>query len=557
MFRISSKSTKRLEKKTTTTTKTAALRGFVQETTRGVASQSQQGKKRRAIDEFLEEIKSRETMRGLAGAAEAVPVAVADTTSNYESTNLYVGNLATTVTEEKLRRSFGLFGQIYSVKIMWPRSDDERRRGRNKGFVSFVRRDDAEDARGAMDDAPIDGVAWGKPLKDQPPPRFSDIAAQTAAQRGGGFAEAAARVEEDEAPTIAVVAPRDADRLICRVAQYVAADGRAFEVALLAREKGNPAFGFATDASDDAVFYRWKVYECLNRIAGRGPPPRLRMQSGGPIWMAPDDDDDDDDYAVDDDAGDLYDRRGARTGDATVDDQHLESLLGNLSPTRNSVREAMVYALERADAARQISAKISDFLLRDDEEAVSLLARLYLVSDVLHNSGAPSRGARLYRALLRPVLPKAAGVLGARLRRHPGRPRIVADVAAVFATWLRWSHVFAPMVVYGVELSFFLKLLGAEDLDSPYDPTRAAAENDDDDDLAALRRDARLTGLDDAGARQHLAARLALLRRYVKHRMLGTEPALSLEAATAETGSPNDVVPSKRKRIDVPCGDEL
>lgn len=40
-----------------------------------------------------------------------------------ETTNLYVGNLAPTVTEELLQEVFGKFGEIYSVKIMWPRTE--------------------------------------------------------------------------------------------------------------------------------------------------------------------------------------------------------------------------------------------------------------------------------------------------------------------------------------------------------------------------------------------------------------------------------------------------
>ena len=39
------------------------------------------------------------------------------------STNLYIGNIAPTVTEELLQETFGRYGEIYSVKIMWPRTD--------------------------------------------------------------------------------------------------------------------------------------------------------------------------------------------------------------------------------------------------------------------------------------------------------------------------------------------------------------------------------------------------------------------------------------------------
>jgi hypothetical protein len=42
------------------------------------------------------------------------------------STNLYVGNLAQETTEDTLKREFVRFGPIASVKIMWPRTDEER-----------------------------------------------------------------------------------------------------------------------------------------------------------------------------------------------------------------------------------------------------------------------------------------------------------------------------------------------------------------------------------------------------------------------------------------------
>jgi len=42
------------------------------------------------------------------------------------------------VNEAHLAREFGRFGPIGSVKIMWPRDEDQRRRGRNCGFVAFM-----------------------------------------------------------------------------------------------------------------------------------------------------------------------------------------------------------------------------------------------------------------------------------------------------------------------------------------------------------------------------------------------------------------------------------
>ena len=37
-----------------------------------------------------------------------------------------------------LKREFGRFGPVASVKIMWPRDEEQRRRARNSGFVAFM-----------------------------------------------------------------------------------------------------------------------------------------------------------------------------------------------------------------------------------------------------------------------------------------------------------------------------------------------------------------------------------------------------------------------------------
>ena len=60
-----------------------------------------------------------------------------------DTTNLYVGNLSPQVSEEELFNHFGKFGAIQSVKIMWPRTEEEHARGRLCGFVAFVERADA------------------------------------------------------------------------------------------------------------------------------------------------------------------------------------------------------------------------------------------------------------------------------------------------------------------------------------------------------------------------------------------------------------------------------
>ena len=46
---------------------------------------------------------------------------------------------------------FGKYGPLASVKIMWPRTEEERQRGANCGFVAFMIRRDAELALKELD----------------------------------------------------------------------------------------------------------------------------------------------------------------------------------------------------------------------------------------------------------------------------------------------------------------------------------------------------------------------------------------------------------------------
>ena len=48
--------------------------------------------------------------------------------------------------EENLCQLFGKFGPLASVKVMWPRTEEEKARNKNCGFVAYMNREDAEKA---------------------------------------------------------------------------------------------------------------------------------------------------------------------------------------------------------------------------------------------------------------------------------------------------------------------------------------------------------------------------------------------------------------------------
>ena len=183
--------------------------------------------------------------------------------------------------------------------------------------------------------------------------------------------------------------------------------------------------------SPDGLFYRWKVYERLMREAKPRDKARecFRVQIDGALWVPPPQDgyesEEGEEVAQaapprggrEDEDDELYAQRGARAGEAQLRCEDLAEFCTGLRTAtrdRSSVKEAMRFALERCDACNQIAQHLDD-ALHSAAPFGARVARLYACSDILHNSGVAKRGARLYRALLKPLLPGAFYALGKAL----------------------------------------------------------------------------------------------------------------------------------------------
>ena len=93
----------------------------------------------RQIDGFLEELKSKQSLPGSSG--------IVDTGDGVDSsTNVFLSGLAPSVNESVLQDVFSKYGRVESVKILWPRTDEERNRLVNNGFVNYFTRSDASRA---------------------------------------------------------------------------------------------------------------------------------------------------------------------------------------------------------------------------------------------------------------------------------------------------------------------------------------------------------------------------------------------------------------------------
>jgi U2-associated protein SR140 len=99
------------------------------------------------------------------------PIEEAKRIGSYDSgdpntTNLYLGNLSPDISEQLICEAFGRFGPLASVKVMWPRTDEEQLRPTRSGFVAYMTREDAERAYDAMVGEKVLGMevrlSWGK-----------------------------------------------------------------------------------------------------------------------------------------------------------------------------------------------------------------------------------------------------------------------------------------------------------------------------------------------------------------------------------------------------------
>lgn len=158
---------------------------------------------------------------------------------------------------------------------------------------------------------------------------------------------------------------------------------------------------------------------------------------------------------------------GARASDELCElSTELEEHLRRLTPGRLAVGRAMVFFLERGS---QQAAPLARGLIRSLEEAELhteiVIARLFLISDVLHNSGTCTHGAARYRTSFQELLPDAFERLGRqwfRRLKQGQREHVRAEavVRRVLATWKGWD-LFTPLFTQGLEALLFAPVLDA------------------------------------------------------------------------------------------------
>ncbi|KAK0195388.1 hypothetical protein F5146DRAFT_1100904 [Armillaria mellea] len=410
-------------------------------------------KGKRAMDSFLEEIKREQAEREARYSRHAhghgrsvTALAAYDGQSGSkdrgdpQTSNVFVANLPHHVTEQSLGVFFARIGPVGSVKIMWPRTDatvgpgsdmTTTRRTKNSGlsgFVSFMKRKDAEEALRELDGFDWGGsilrVGWSKAVPVAAKPmygKFSNLhkprSRSRSKERGHGadFREKPSRrsrspswnrsrsrsphrrrsysrtgrsrsrspstrrrsnspsyrghIEESETVT---------DTFIRAVVAEIKGQGSDYEQNLRFREQNNPKYAFLRPDHR-----RHGYYLDLMRDK-REMSPEFIDDGYNSIYST-------------DSAEDSERERVRKTVLGKLARKRFEAMLRALSGKRGEIARCMAFSLEHAEAAHEVADIIIASLLVDSTPVPRKVARLYLICDILHNSASSVPSAWKFR----------------------------------------------------------------------------------------------------------------------------------------------------------------
>ncbi|KAK6927661.1 RNA recognition motif domain, partial [Dillenia turbinata] len=348
-----------------------------------------------------------------------------------QTTNLYVGNLSPQVDENFLLRTFGRFGPIASVKIMWPRTEEERRRQRNCGFVAFMNRADGQAAKDEMQGVVVYEyelkIGWGKSVSlpsqalPAPPPGHMAIRSKEGAT---------VILSGPSGPPVTTVPNQNSELVLTP---------NVPDIVVVPPEDDHLRHG--------DTLQRWRT-EPFIMITGSGRwlPPSLQI-SKSPEHEK--------------ESGSTFAAGRSRRLELerTLTDpqrDEFEDILRALTLERSQIKEAMGFALDNADAAGEVVEVLTESLTLKETPLPTKVARLMLVSDILHNSSAPVKNASAYRTKFEAALPDIMESFNDLYRSITGR--ITAEalkerVLKVLQVWTDW-FLFSDAYVNGLRATF-------------------------------------------------------------------------------------------------------
>uniref|UniRef100_A0A673ZL98 U2 snRNP-associated SURP motif-containing protein n=1 Tax=Salmo trutta TaxID=8032 RepID=A0A673ZL98_SALTR len=414
------------------------------------------------------------------------------------TTNLYLGNINPQMNEEMLCQEFGRYGPLASVKIMWPRTDEERARERNCGFVAFMNRRDAERALKNLNGKMMMNfemkLGWGKGVPIPPHPIYipPSMVENTLPPPPSGLPFNAQTRERLKNPNAALLPPpknkeefdktlsqaivkvvipteRNLLSLIHRMIEFVVREGPMFEAMIMNRELSNPMYRFLFENQSPAhVYYRWKLYSILQ---GEAPTKwrtdEFRMFKNGSLWRPPPLNPYlHGNFEEGEEPEDEEEEPGKKGCLKDVERDQLEELLRGLTPRKGDIAEAMLFCLSHAEAAEEIVECVTESLSILKTPLPKKIARLYLVSDVLYNSSAKVANASYYRKYFEAKLCQVFSDLNTTyktIQGHLQSENFKQRVMSCFRAWEDWAVYPDPFLIKLQNVFLGLVNLSAEE----------------------------------------------------------------------------------------------
>ncbi|SNX85336.1 uncharacterized protein MEPE_04045 [Melanopsichium pennsylvanicum] len=393
-----------------------------------------------------------------------------DLISDPLTTNICIVTLPPNVDERSMGEFFCTFGDVATVKIMWPRGEQRERVGGLTGFVAYMTRGEAEYAFKQADGAMWGGVriklSWGKamplPTRAMYPmsleKKGEDLPAQDHARDKAGKSNVSKlvirhRTTTSKGDTRKELKQRvqnqysETQRLFIEtVASRIKSNGAHFEHILRDREADNPKFSFLHQ-QDSMLYHYFRI--CLDPYH---IPLSLILDEQREFTDGGSDELYSTDSGEESENETLRFHRPSSSSSCNnsacllgpLSRRRLICMLRGLTLRRERIARVTAFALDHASCYAWIVSILTTSLLQPKTPIPRKLARLYALSDLLHNSGAPISNAWRYRAALEAQLPLIFAHLGLVAKSFAGRMKreeFRTKVLRVLEIWEGWIVV--------------------------------------------------------------------------------------------------------------------
>jgi len=445
------------------------------------------GKRKRAMEDFLGELQRNqaireERLRSQVSEGNSISTLLAQEGSHSKpwdspdpaSTNVCILNLPASVNETTFGEYFSRYGDIASVKIMWSKSADLvapslriTKFPGSTGFINYMDKADAVRAYRETEDSLWMGshlkVGWGKPLRKPPQPMFykSKASEQVKYAResreqpirksmGDHHAQSSRSLgsrkhrrmrERSKSPLSSLqdaVVQNDgeeAGKRIAEMAVIVREYGRGYEEMMEKKELGNPLFDFLQRKGSIAYqYYRALVGDAIESVLPLHP---FRDDGEASLYSSDSEEDSEWERLKSEEKTKVLGKAARR---------RLEAMLRGITMRRERIARVMLFAIEHASAAETVTDIIVESLLLPSTPLSRKLARLYVVSDILHNSSVSASNAWRYRSLFESKLDKVflhwgdvSNSFNGRIKRESCK-EMVRNTFNVWETWLVYEN---------------------------------------------------------------------------------------------------------------------